>query len=621
MGIDPSWWMMGQGLIGIVRRKLSAEPLRARISQLGRLVPIDLERIPDRADAALFAVEIAHEKRSAVPAGAVVASGTVRNRIELAAGLGLNAATARDEDLLVEAFRRWGRDCCRHIYGDWCLAAWDQERRELLLARDQHGNAALYYHVTDDAVAFATSLPLLLALKLGPVVLDRLYLAQVLVAWTAYHGERTALSPVMRVPRAHSIVIAPQTIQARRYWCLDDVAPLKIASREDYAAGFRAVFDTAVRQSLPSAGTPAVTLSGGLDSGSVAVTAAHFLAKEGRRLAAYVATPVANYQPYVSERRIGDEYPLAQLSAAAAANIDLTSVRGRQTPIAAIRRVLEILPMPQHAAGNYYWLHDIFETAAAHGSEVLLTGQFGNSGISWPGDVVSQPLRYQIRKLGLRGWAERHARKAAPPMVVRAVRILKKHRRWRRSAILPEFAAEQNLFERWLADPMEAPYLPALQMRFHILKPGRSAAGDLQAGFAAACGMAVCDPTADPRVLEYCFAVPDHIFIDPATGTDRWLIRAAMQGRLPDAVRLNHKRGQQAADLVPRLRACRDEVEDALQECEAGAAAGYVDVSHMRRVWHRIETEDNRDVLLLAMTVLTRGNMAGLFVNGIGKGW
>jgi asparagine synthase (glutamine-hydrolysing) len=569
-------------------------------------------------DALLFAEANppAAGKSASLHAEPVVASGVIRNRVALSAELGLNYATTSDEALLTAAYLRWGAGCCKKIYGDWCLAAWDEKRRELFLARDHHGNSALYYHVTDGVAAFSTSLPALLALKLGPIALDPLYLAQVLVSWLAYQGEHTAISPIKRVPPAHYVIIGADDVRSQRYWNLEEVSPLGLAKREDYAAGLRDIFDQVVGECLPSAGTPATTLSCGLDSGSVTATAAPILARQGRRLAAYVSIPVADFQPYIPRTRIGDELPLAQVTAAAAGNVDLFPVSGPTTPIAAMRRVLEFLPSAQHAAANFYWLLEVYG-AAAQSSAVLLTGQVGNGSISWSGELSSQPLLYQLQKQGLRRWAKQRAKQMLPPEMVRMIRGLKKGRRWERSAIRPEFAAELNLFERWSSDPMEA-YSPQM-MRALLLQPGRSLVGDLHAGFGAATGIAVIDPTADPRVLEFCYAVPDSVFIDPVTDTNRWLIRAAMKDRLPDAVRLNRLRGIQAADLVPRLRACRGEVEDALEECACGAAADYLDVPHMRRVWHRIETEDNIDVFRLAITVLTRGIMAGLFVNGIGK--
>ena len=89
------------------------------------------------------------------------------------------------------------------------------------------------------------------------------------------------------------------------------------------------------------------------------------------------------------------------------------------------------------------------------------------------------------------------------------------------------------------------------------------------AEMSAAYGVMVRDPTADIRLLCYCLAVPPHLFIDPNTGLDRMLIRAAMSGRLPDAIRLNQRRGMQAADIVVRLRTDRDAMEACLDELAA----------------------------------------------------
>jgi len=139
--------------------------------------------------------------------------------------------------------------------------------------------------------------------------------------------------------------------------------------------------------------------------------------------------------------------------------------------------------------------------------------------------------------------------------------------------------------------------------------------GAYAAEIAGAHGLEVRDPTADARVLAYTFSVPDRIFIDPQTGLNRWLIREAMKGRLPDEVRLNRNIGVQAGDLVPRLRACAQEVEEALSEISKGPAAEYVDIAYMRQVWQMNQTEKSPESRLKAITVLTRGIMAGLLVN------
>ena len=165
-------------------------------------------------------------------------------------------------------------------------------------------------------------------------------------------------------------------------------------------------------------------------------------------------------------------------------------------------------------------------------------------------------------------------KRAAPPGLLAAYRKSRTPRDgFRNAAIHPDFVRRLNLLEQRLSDPNEQPPRTPLEERRRISMPGRSFLGALSAEMGAAHGLDIRDPTADARVLAFTFSVPDWVFMDPATGLDRWLIRAAMQGRLPDEVRLNRNRGRQAGDLVPRLRACAAEVEMALAELAQGPAA------------------------------------------------
>jgi asparagine synthase (glutamine-hydrolysing) len=555
------------------------------------------------------------------------AAGRVDNRDELVAAirsLARESLPAIDEplsgipdgDILLHAYRTWGEDCVARIYGDWAFAAYHPAERRLCLARDHFGHTSLYYYVDEHVCAFASERRALLALDLTPIVMDELYLAQVLISWPAYHGERTIHTPIKRLPPAHTLTVTPERIGTHQYWFLEQTAELQLKRREDYVEAFRDVFDEAVRARLRTFGGVASQLSGGLDSGAVTATAAGLLRANGQRLLAYTSVPVFDTRPYVGER-FGDEFPLAEATAAFAGNVDLEAITAAtMTPIQAIRRVLEILGEPAHAAGNFFWILGLREAARLVGCGVLLTGQMGNAGISWTGDVLSQSIAFQLAHLGGWRWLKEVGKRHAPESWWATYQNLYRSRGewWKSSAIHPDFARRLHVLERRLNDPDEAPPRTAREKRLWI-QPGRSFGGALHAQMGAATGLEIRDPTADARVLAFTFSVPDRIFMDTATGLDRWLIRAAMLGRLPDAVRLNQRRGRQAGDIVPRLRASASEVEAALTELAGGPAADYVDVSHMREVWRTIQTQATPEAFRNSITVLTRGIMAGLFVN------
>src|SRR5262249_16612306 len=66
---------------------------------------------------------------------------------------------------------------------------------------------------------------------------------------------------------------------------------------------------------------------------------------------------------------------------------------------------------------------------------------------------------------------------------------------------------------------------------------------------------------------------------------ERWLIRRAMKGRLPDAVLYNNKRGVQAADWYPRLTRERNHILEELKRLGANAdVASMIDLQRLRTI-------------------------------------
>ena len=287
------------------------------------------------------------------------------------------------------------------------------------------------------------------------------------------------------------------------------------------------------------------------------------------------------------------------------------------SPIAALRATLEAQGAPGHAAGNQYWLTEILRLAREHGCRTLVTGQKGNEVISWHGDPLSQPLSYAVTKLGAQKFAKQWARQRLPWQVASSWAQRRLDPLWyRATALHPDFARRLDVARRRALDPEQYPRSP-IQGRLRSLGIGRFTPATLWAASAAGSGLDVRDPTTDVRLMSFAMSIPDEVWIDPRSGTRRWLIRSAMQRRLPDEVRLNPRMGRQAADLVPRLRQYALDVDEALAEVEAGAAAAYLDTRYMREVWRMVQREDTSEALLKSVTVLTRGIMAGLYVNTV----
>lgn len=535
--------------------------------------------------------------------------------------------TVSDYELLRYAYVMWGVDCSSRIYGDWVFSAWHSSDRRLVLSRSHHGNIPLFY-IDLKNFAFASSRNVLLASQITPIELDELWLAQCLTSWPAYCGDRTPHKQVKCLPPGHYLVATENNCQTYRYWFPEDKTEIHLSRKEEYAEGLRSVFDEAVKCRLRSDTKIGTTLSGGLDSGSVAATAALLLADKGQRLDAFTSVPLFNTQPYVAAR-FGDELPLAKATAVFAGNIDFHPLTAADvSPIMAIRRAIQLSCVPMHGPANLFWSLDLLQSARASGCSVLLSGMTGNPGISWTGDIFSQPLSFLLSHINKRILAKtlinrmkQTIKSSFPIQWITACqqRYLKPDEWYRRSAIHPDLARRLHLFEQRLLDPDTRPTLNSREQRTRILMPGRSINGAYETELGSPYGLEIRDPTADARVIDFTFSVPDSIFMDPKTGIDRWLIREAMKGRLPEEVRLNRNRGRQAGDIVPRLRACAAEVETALAELAHGPAAEYVDLNHMYQAWQVTQRENTNEAFVVSKQIVLRGIMIGLFVNDFHK--
>lgn len=541
------------------------------------------------------------------------AAGRLDYRDDLASALAIphhELATMADGELMLRAWAQWGASHLERLHGDWSFAAWQPSSRRLTVARDLFGMTALYYLATKSAVAFSTSRKALLALKLADSQLDELYLAQVVVAWNAYHGDRTPHRDLRRLPPGHLLEVQDRRVDVRRYASLHDTPQQSRLPRREYAEGLRAVLDDAVQSRIRARAKIASTLSGGLDSSSISVTAAHALRARGETLAAFTAVP--DFANSASPRpSFGDEWDHAAATVKFAGNIEHVRVSNEAAcPIATIRRSLAIHPEPLHSAGNLYWMHELFAMVRDRQRQVLLIGQVGNAALSWPGTRDSHSLLAILRFLGARAFSRQLAKRILPQQLLHRLPV---DLAPTSSALRPDVVARLQLNARM---QRENPRFPTIEQRKRrMLRGGVSMTGSLWAEIGAAYGLSIRDPSADVRLIRFAHSVPDEVFTDLASGTERWLIREAMRGRLPEHVRLENRRGRQASDLVPRLRRNAPAVIQALDEVSKGPGAEYVDVPKMRRTLERVCVEDSPATYMDAFGVLCRGLMAGLFVN------
>lgn len=552
---------------------------------------------------------------------AFVAEARIDNRAQLCDQFQIphpERSTIPDGDLIYRAYLRWGEQCSDHLLGDWSFAAWHPQLRKLILLRDPMGNTGLVYWQNGSRLAFASDPKALYAIG-APRRLNELHLAKILTSWSGHHKTETIFEDIRRIPPAHYLKATPQGTEIHQYWWLENVPDLQLPSVDQYIEGFLEVYERAVQARLRTHRPIATTLSGGLDSGSVTALAARALAAHGQGLTAFTAIPLHETTGLTHTRRFGDETEFASTTAQAYDNIEHVLLQTNHiTPIQGVRNMLESNPEPGHAGSNYFWMVDVLQQTQARGCGTLLTGQGGNATISWTGAPHLRSFFAAVRHLG----PVKAIRQSLPPAIQsRWMTFRMRGYNWENTSIHPDFARRLDLFQRRMADVeagknTSAIYTSPRENRYAIIRPGLSIVGDLWSRNGAWNQLEVRDPTFDKELIEFTIAIPDPLFDHPQ-GLDRNIIRTAMQGILPDKVRLNPRRGLQAADLVVRLRQSAQEVEATLDEVDRTPTNAYINVPHMRTIWQRIQSERNPEMTQRAITVLMRGLHAGLFLNGL----
>ncbi|MBU0493238.1 MAG: asparagine synthetase B [Chloroflexi bacterium] len=561
---------------------------------------------------------------------AFTAEARIDNRDELCDSFEIShAARPRTPDgsLILRAYLKWGEDCPDYLLGDWSFAVWRPDDRRLFLARDHHGNTALYYYLDERCLAFASCKKALLALPDVTPTLNELRLAQILVSWPG-DGTQTVHEAILRLPPAHTLTVTPERVKKHRYWALEDTPPLLLKSDEAYVEGFLDVFTEAVRCRLRSYRPVGVTLSGGLDSGAVTAVAARELHKQGQRLPAFNSVPVYDSSNTSGRNRFGDERPLATATAEAAGNVDLTFIHAENVSlVTSIQHAIELHDAPGHAAANQFWIISLFQAVQRHGLGTLLSGQGGNATISWPGLKEPPSLTVLLEKQAYRQvFTQMLLHPLVPTRLLRRYRLWRKEGTWRwpeqpwldYSAIHPNWARQLDLTTR-MADAGHDPHFlnewsNSRQARYAIIRPGSHFGGALWAEKSAGYNVEGRDPTVDKRVMMFCLAIPDTVYQE-RDGVDRRLIRQSMQGLLPDEVRLNQRRGFQAADIGHRVLQQTAEVHAALDElatCEP--ARQVLDLERMALVLHAAESRIDQDTTKKIIAILLRGLAVGMFL-------
>lgn len=203
----------------------------------------------------------------------VVFNGEIFNYIELRQALeqaGHRFYTHSDTEVIVHLYEQHGDDFVQHLNGQFAIALWDKKRKRLVLARDRTGIRPMFYTMARGRLLFASEVKALFALPEVPRRLNRRALGEIFTFWSPL-APATVFEGIEALPPGHLMTVEDGRTRIRRYWDWSFPEALTTDSRggESYAEELRELLIDAVRLQLRADVPVGAYLSGGLDSSIV----------------------------------------------------------------------------------------------------------------------------------------------------------------------------------------------------------------------------------------------------------------------------------------------------------------------------------------------------------------
>ncbi len=227
--------------------------------------------------------------------------------------LGHSFSTGTDTEVILRAYRQWGRDCLHRFNGFFALALYDQREETLMLARDRMGIKPLWYAGWDGALAFASEQKALYAWGM-PRELNVAALYSYLQL-NYLPGRSGIYQALQRLDPGCTMTLSADGAQVERWWNLPqsgspisnhegDPAALPRqqppATYEAQQEGLRQLLDESVQARMVADVPLGAFLSGGIDSSVIVALAS--------RYTSHLATFSIGYrdEPFFDETRYAE---------------------------------------------------------------------------------------------------------------------------------------------------------------------------------------------------------------------------------------------------------------------------------------------------------------------------
>jgi asparagine synthase (glutamine-hydrolysing) len=462
-------------------------------------------------------------------------NGEVYNFLELRRELEASGHVFRtdsDTEVILVAWQVWREAMLLRFNGMWALAIYDSVSRELFLARDRFGIKPLLYGMTSDNFVFASEQRALVRSGLLPVDIDSDVAKRLLIDPFSVEASQDSLYRHMhRLQAGHWAKLRDGKLEIRRWWNTVEHLPWVPADSGAQVEQFGALFRDAVSLRMRSDVPIGTCLSGGFDSSAVLCTMSALEQEGGRpRTAASWRHAFVAAFPGMSN----DERPQAEEAAAWAGVTPSIIEIGRNDALADVERIMDDLDDVYISLPTAPWQiyrelrrHKVLVSLDGHGADELM------GGYRQEGQSFAFHLRNTLASIA-----------SHVPMMSRGIDVARAFQLKRRGhyflrqgpghlpPMLPLVGDGDVLPEQWgplnrrLYRMFHGTVLPTILRNFDRLSMAH--------------GVEVRMPFMDWRLVSYVLALPD--ITKSAGGYSKLVARQAMQGRMPESIRMGKRK-------------------------------------------------------------------------------
>ena len=520
-----------------------------------------------------------------------------RSLIPELTALGHTFRTRSDTEVIVHAWEEWGEDCVTRFRGMFAFALFDRNRETLFLARDRLGVKPLHYALRPDGVLlFGSELKSLIAhprlsLELDPLAVEEYF------TFGYVPDPRTIFAGARKLPPAHTLVVrrgAASLPEPREYWDPRFTLDAHLGVEEALAETTRRL-DESVTLRLISEVPLGAFLSGGVDSSAVVASMAQGAAEPVTTCSIAFDDPAYDESRYA--QLVANRYGTHHF-------VDLVESDDFDL-VDALSKVYD----EPYADSSAIPTYRVCQLARTHVT-VALSGDGGDESFAgyrrYRFHVAEERMRrampHGLRRplFGLLGqiypkadWAPRYLRakttfqslsRQSVEAYCHTMSIFRDEAR--RRLYTPEFRARLGgynaieVFRRHAAraatdDPLAL--IQYLDLKTYLV-------GDINTKVdraSMAHSLEVREPLMDHALVEWLATLPSSLKLRDGEG--KWLLKKAMEPRLPDDILYREKMGF----AVPVSRWFRGPLRDRVRDVLLGdrlASTGVVEPAFLRRL-------------------------------------